>query len=256
MENRAVEKAKRRYEELFPTKESKANAFDKLAEKYYYANFGTTPKTDVDVLMFSIYLEQILNVSESDMSSYSDYALSKLLGITQSRISNLKVKKELQYPYENFSWEKSFARIIDNYRYENGKIKLHIPDKNLYYEIKNIIENAGGYVDVQLNTTLLQINPEYFVDLIVAITEDDNRVEIKKKLKKTLDEHKVSTDDFDRKSIGELLKESAPDAVSSIVGELIGECIPAVGPVVGAVLKRIIKEFPRKDHAMQLSLQK
>lgn len=162
MENQGIERAKARYEELFPSNDIKAEAFDKIAEKYYYANFGSTSKADLDVLLFSLYIERILKDSQGEFTSYSDYTLSKLLGITQSRISNLKVKKELQYPYPSFSWKEAFARIIDNYRYENGKIKLHIPDKNLYLELKNVIESAGGYVDVQLNSSLLQISPEYF----------------------------------------------------------------------------------------------
>lgn len=110
------------------------------------------------------------------MDSYSDYTLSKLLGITRSRISNLKIKKELKYPYEDFVLEKSFAEIVNNYRYEDGKIELFIPDKNLYYKIKNAIENVDGYAEVQLNTTLLQITPRYFVDLILATTEEKNQL--------------------------------------------------------------------------------
>ena len=96
-EKRGREKAIENYEKLFQTFEGnediegKAQAFDKLAEKYYYCNFGSTSKADLDVLMFSIYIERILDKSQKDFNSYSDYTLSKNLGITQSKISNLKV---------------------------------------------------------------------------------------------------------------------------------------------------------------------
>ncbi|MCD8327788.1 MAG: hypothetical protein LUC25_01680 [Ruminococcus sp.] len=242
MGNSAVSKAKEKYHCLFSS-EDKVKAFDQLAEKYYFANFGSTSKSDLDTLMFSFYIERILAVSENDMETYSDYTLSKDLGITQSRISSLKVKKELQYPYKEFKWKDSFARIVSNYRYENGKIKLFIPDKNLYYEIKNAIENAGGYVDVQLNSTLLQISPEYFIDLIVAATDDTNRSEVEKELKKQLKEHKFSTEDFERKSVGDILKQSAPGVATDVVGELISSCVPFVGPALGKGLKMIGKEL-------------
>lgn len=122
MNNKAINKSRVQYEMLFPTLESKAMAFDKVAEKFYFINFGSSSKSDIDVLMFSIYLEQILGKTEYDLDSYSDYTLSKLLGITQNKVSNLKVKKELLYPYQDFSWKDSFGRILRNYRYENGKI--------------------------------------------------------------------------------------------------------------------------------------
>ena len=48
--------------------------------------------------MFSIYLDGIMEHEEINMTAYSDYELSKLLGITQPKVSNLKVKKQLTYP--------------------------------------------------------------------------------------------------------------------------------------------------------------
>lgn len=90
-----------KYEELFSL-EDKAKAFDMLAQNYYFGNFGTMQKSDFDLLMFSIYLERILEKSEDEIETFSDYELSKLLGITQSRVSTLKVKKQLRYPYKKF----------------------------------------------------------------------------------------------------------------------------------------------------------
>ena len=175
-----------KYQELFSDEKSKAKAFDLIAQNYYFGNFGTMQKSDFDVLMFSIYLERILEQSEEDMNAYSDYELSKLLGITQSRVSTLKVKKQLKYPYTGFDWKRSFQRVSKNARYENGKIKIHIPDKNLFLELQNAIEKEGGYVEIQLNSKLLQVSPEYFVDLMAAVSEEKDRKIIRKKLRDKL----------------------------------------------------------------------
>ncbi len=175
--------AKERYNQYFSTAEGKAIAFDKIAERYYFANFGTMSKSDLETMLFSIYLDQILDQHESEMESYSDYTLSKALGITQSKISSLKVKKELLYPYSGFDWRKSFARISENVNYENGKIMLHIPDRNLYLEVKHEIETSGGYVETQLSANLLQIRPEYFLDLMVAISEEKDRNRLRKEIR-------------------------------------------------------------------------
>lgn len=163
-----------RFDELFPTVESKAAAFDKVASKFYNGNFGTMSKSDFETLMFSLYIDQILEHDDSNFAQYSDYVLSRDLGISQSRISSLKVKKQLQYPH-NFDWRDSFSSIVKNARYENGKIKIQIPDINLYYEIKHSIEENGGYVDVTLNKSLLQISPEYFFDILISLTREEER---------------------------------------------------------------------------------
>lgn len=157
------EKIKKQYNEYFPDEKTKAEAFDKIAERYYYANFGTMSKSDFETLLFSIYLERILEKHEENINMYSDYTLSKLLGVPQSRISSLKVRKELLYPYEKFDWKKSFERISDRAIYENGRIKLFIPDRNLYLELKNAIEMSGGFIEVQLTTNLLQVPLSYFL---------------------------------------------------------------------------------------------
>ena len=163
----------KRYNTLFSDDKSKAEAFDKLAERFYNKNFGSMSKSDIEVLMFSVYIDRILEKEGDDnFAKYSDYTLSKELGITQSKVSNLKVKKQMQYPYESFDWRESFSRVIKNARYENNKIKIQIPDINLFNEIKNAIEESGGYIDLSLTHRLLQVSPAFFIDLLVVISED------------------------------------------------------------------------------------
>lgn len=87
------------YYELFPDDHTKAAAFDRLAQHFYDANFGTMDKADIEVFMFSEYIERILANEDCSFRDYSDYALSKWLGIPQSRVVNLKVKKQLKYPH-------------------------------------------------------------------------------------------------------------------------------------------------------------
>ncbi|MCH5273663.1 MAG: hypothetical protein J1E35_08310 [Lachnospiraceae bacterium] len=205
------------YKDLFPSEKEKAAAFDEIAKQFYFCNFGTMQKSDIETLLFSLYLDRILEMSEEDMQSYSDYTLSKYLGITQNKVSALKVRKELKYPYPKFDWKKSFACISKNARYENGKIKIHIPDKNLYFEIKNAIESMGGYVDVQLNSTLLQVSPEYFLDLILKISDEADREVLIKKLNEEFHERKISIEAIEKELMGTRLKECGCDTVVEII---------------------------------------
>lgn len=229
-----------KYAELFPTVESKAKAFDKLAKCYYFCNFGSTSKADIDLLMFSEYLDRILEQTGDDLSTYSDYTLSKLLGITQSRISSLKEKKQLKYPYGKFEWQESLLKVSNNARYENGKIKIHISDRSLYLEIKNAIEEMGGFVEVQLNTSLLQISPEYFVNLLMVIQDEDDRDKFRKKLRKELKSKNDDVDFFDAKGTATLLKENFHELGTKAVLDIISACLPG-GKIAAQILDAVIK---------------
>ena len=61
------EDAKSFYEQLFSNDAGeedvvgKAKAFDQIAEKYYFGNFGSVGRSNLDVLMLSIYIERILD---------------------------------------------------------------------------------------------------------------------------------------------------------------------------------------------------
>lgn len=128
-----IDRAEETYKHLFPTESVKAEAFDKIAELFYNCNFGSTTKMNIETLMFSIYLERILDEKgPENFNAYSDYTLSKALCITQSRVSSLKIRKELLYPYIGFEWKKSFELLSKKAIFEDGKIKLYIPDKNLF----------------------------------------------------------------------------------------------------------------------------
>ena len=229
------EDAKKVYEELFSNDSEKAKAFDKIAEKYYYSNFGSTSKADFDVLMFSLYIEQILEKGTEKFSSYSDYTLSKQLGITQSKVSNLKVKKELLYPYDKFDWKKSFLQVSRNAIFEDNKIKVFIPDRNLYIELKNAIETMGGYTEVQLTSNLLQVRLAFFLDLLLAISKEEDREKIRRELRKIVKANDQDEKLYENENVGKALLKKTPEI---IIG-LIGECIPVFGGAVKVIAENI-----------------
>lgn len=231
----SIGKAKERYDELFDDA-AKIAAFDKIAEKYYFVNFGATSKTDLDTLMFSLYIEQILDKDQTDISQYSDYTLSKLLGIPQSKVSNLKVKKELLYPYPDFNWREAFSRFADRAIYEQGRIKLCIPDKNVYLEVKNAIETMGGFVEVQLTSNLLQLRPEYFIDLMVEISDVADRKQLRKELKEGF--RRANADiNFVEKDFAKSLKEQSPEIILPLIN-IAASILPAP---VGGVAKKVFE---------------
>ena len=207
------------------TPDEKAKLFDEIASHFYEANFGEMSKSDIEVMMFRFYIEKLVKQSEYedgtiDYRKCSDYKISQDLGITQQRIRNLKVKTQLRYPVE-FKWELAFAKLTENARYDTKtkKIMINIPDPNLYLEIQNFFEEKGAYVEKQLNSKILQIRAEYYIDLILALEEEKSRKEIIKELKSQLKAGREADIIFDKNNIGKSLMSGVVD-ITTIAANL------------------------------------
>lgn len=197
------------------TPEEKIRCFDEIASHFYESNFGQTSKSDIELLMFKFYIENMISVNTSkdgtiDYNQCSDYKISKDLGITQQRVRNLKVKKQLVYPID-YDWKKALAKLTENARYEPNtkKVILNIPDPNLFLEIQNFIEEHGAYIEKQLNSKILQLRAEYYIDLIVLLESEKKRKEIIKSLKKDFIDQGKDDAVFNEKNIGKSLIEGA-----------------------------------------------
>ena len=189
--------------------DDKIKAFNEIEKLFYYANFGQASKSEIELLMFKIYLEKLIKENKDsngqtiDYNKCSDYRISKELGITQQRVRNLKVKKQLVYP-EEFHWEVALAKLMENARLEkpnspeSSKIIINIPDPNLFYEIQNFIEENGGYIETQLNSKILQIRQEYFLMIAVELEPEENQKKIIKRIKKELHSHNADDKAFDK----------------------------------------------------------
>lgn len=200
--------------------EEKAERFDRIASLFYNANFGQASKADIELLMFDIYIKKIISDNENDDGTIdyrkcSDYKISKDLGITQQRVRNLKVKNQLVHPIE-FDWKAALATLTCNARYDSNtkKITINIPDPNLFYEIQNFIEEQGAYVEMQLNSKILQIRVEYYIELILAIEPENTRKEVIKLIKSQLKGKNKNELKFDEKDIGRTLINLGIDALS------------------------------------------
>lgn len=232
------------YRDIFSEDADKAAAFDRIAEVCYARNFGRMSKTDFETLLFDIYLSQLLKHTDTDdFRKYSDYRLSKELGITQSKVSNLKVRRQLQYQPE-LDWKRALKQISENARYEGEKIKLQIPDINIYYELKNAIEETGGFVEVTLTPKLLQVSPEYFINLLTEAAESEkDRDTIKTELRKALEKHYGDTAFLNERSLQEKLKELPATATKEVLKAVMSGITANIstGKVIAEIAANILK---------------
>lgn len=211
------------YEKLFSDKD-KVAAFDKIAERYFMQNFAMMSKSEFETLLFSIYIEAILDKEgDEKYELYSDGRISKLLGVTQSKVVNLKRNKQLRYPRE-YNWQLAFNRHAEKYRYENNKIKILIPDPNLYDEINNYIENNGLYIEMSYNKKLMTLNSDDFINLLIFTNNvqsvEDGIAKLENKIKKqTKTEIKLDREN-PVKSIKQWINELPGEVAKSTVSEI------------------------------------
>ena len=128
------------------SKDDEALAFEMIAGQYLNKNFGRMGKSDFEVLIFSIYIEHLL---ENGLP-YDDYTIALQLGISESRVRNLKIKKELQYPYPKYNWKKAFVERIRYAQYDDKKamVKVSIPIRTFAGILNTILMRKTGIPNI------------------------------------------------------------------------------------------------------------
>lgn len=234
-----------RYAELFSNEKTKAEAFDKIAELFYSKNFSASSKSEVELLMFSIYMDEMISNCKNsdgtiDYSVCSDYEMGKQLGITQERIRTLKVKKQARYPVE-FRWQDSLLSIKDSVRYDNSINKIIIPtrDPNLYNEIRNYIEDHGGYIEIKRSGNYIQIRPEHYFMLVYEELSEADQNKCRKELEKELCKHNKGNEIAEVKNARDVMKNVATIAKFGL--NVFSAIESASGNPLWIILKAIIE---------------
>ncbi|MGX6961110.1 hypothetical protein [Vagococcus xieshaowenii] len=215
----------------------KLKYFDEICEKYYQKNFGLTSKTEIDLLMFKFfYQNKIKKKAEGFFNADSDYLLSKELGITQTRVRNLKIKKELLYPEENKDWKKDFLDLIAFAQYDEQtkKMILNISDPNLQIEIENHIEQRGLYIEKQLNSKLLIIRVEYFIELVISLDSTVSQDELIETITTQIDELKSLDKKMMQQGFGKVVIERGVNVINLL------SALATISQTVGPILSKLI----------------
>ncbi|MCI5554423.1 MAG: hypothetical protein MR466_05885 [Ruminococcus sp.] len=233
------EKCETTYENYFDDNDKK-DAFDQIAALFYDKNFGSASKSDVELLMFHLYMEAIIrknrikNTHVISYSACSDYKISRQLGITQQRVRNLKVKKELVYPQKDFDWKESFASILSdekNVHFDEKNVRINIPDPNLFDAIQDFVEDNGGYIEWHWNRKILEMQKIYLVQIALFLEKGENKTKIEKYLYNHFSKEKIiNICSF----VPAVLKAKNADGIVNKVIELLSD---------GNVLKCAVKKF-------------
>lgn len=208
----------------------KAKLFDQISEKYFDKNFGTMTKSEFELLLFNMLLEYLRDNKPNELS---DYRISKILGISQTRVRNLKQRAELVYPRDESgdAWKKDFKNHIPYARYDEktGLVKVNIPDVTVITELRNFMEENKWYDEYQLNPKLFQCPVEIFLELCQKM--DDKEIRLNETQIKNIDKIKKKSN-LDDKAIDLIkqgkVKEGVQKLAKTTAKEGLGELLNVI----------------------------
>lgn len=208
----------------------KAKLFDQISGKYFDKNFGTMTKSEFELLLFNMLLEYLRDKKPNDLS---DYSISKVLGISQTRVRNLKQRAELVYPRKDFEdvWKEYFKKYIQYARYDDktGLVKVNIPDVTVITELRNFMEENKWYDEYQLNPKLFQCPVEIFLELCQKM--DDKEIRLNETQIKNIDKIKKKSN-LDDKAIDLIkqgkVKEGVQKLAKTTAKEGLGELLNVI----------------------------
>ena len=124
-------------------------------EHYLSGSFGSMSKSETEILIFHL-LSKHFEIS-------SNYEISNLLKISETKVKNLTLNAHLRYPRQSgdeivretlVDIAKKISAIYDE---QNGEVKIHIQSSVQKREMINAINNLGSFADYGLNNEILKI---------------------------------------------------------------------------------------------------
>lgn len=168
--------------------EASENFGKEFLEHYLSGSFGSMSKSETEILIFHL-LSKHFEIS-------SNYEISNLLKISETKVKNLTLNAHLRYGQSNKDiLKKIMLRICDtldvNFDENIGEIKISVENPVEKRELVNEIKKFGSYADFSFNNEILKIKINVFLKILNRLVGEDN---FKKVFQKYLKEKTIQND--------------------------------------------------------------
>lgn len=175
--------------------------------------FNSISKSDYDVAFFHVLME-------NGYGEKSDFELSRLLMLTETKIKNLRYRCNLVYPM-NENYEQQLKDILQNaaYKRDGNRIQFCVKDKMLRSYANNLLTEDGNFADSSFNSDIISLTPMDMVDLMTKLyggNKNDDYEQVRKLVHDSMGE---SLKDFPM-SKSEAIKHGAINFVKDAVGKV------------------------------------
>lgn len=182
----------------------KNNFVEKFLENYLAPSFGAMSKSEIDILVFHLL--------EDSFDKLSNYEISNLLKISETKVKNLRVNAYLRYNQnENQILKNIIKRLSDSI-----STKVDIKNNEVRFTLENPVEKRvmiakikelGENIDFSFNNEILKLDLLAFFtflnnisgeDIFLNVLKDNKNKNKNLKLQEFLDKNKT----FKEKIIG------------------------------------------------------
>ena len=134
-----------------------------MIKNYFEHNFGSMAKSDLETLLFHLYVEDLKGIK----AEIDDYTISKALGITQSRVRALKERSTLKYSINELDLKEGILNVIKSAYYCKTDKKIHcfINDVIAQIEIRHYLETRFMFDEFSLNPKVMILTPKAFFEV-------------------------------------------------------------------------------------------
>lgn len=158
-----------------------------IIQSYLERGFGSMNKNDFEVWIFNEW-------RKLQDKNLSDYAISKELKISETKVKRLRYEADLKYSSDNDEkkLQEQFFKLLENAKYkkENSKLQFVIKDKLLRGYISDCLEKDGRFMDSSFNANMVSI----YVDDFSFLLEQFSKVERKKIIERAKKEAEANHD--------------------------------------------------------------
>ena len=203
------------------SKLDKNNFVEKFLENYLAPSFGAMTKSEIDILVFHLL--------EDSFNKLSNYEISNLLKISETKVKNLRVNSYLRYNQN----EKQILKNIIKRLSDSISTKVDIKNNEVRFTLENPVEKRvmiakikelGENIDFSFNNEILKLDLLTFFtflnnisgeNIFLNILKDDKNKNLK--LQEFLDKNET----FKEKIIGILNFVKENDTALAFVSETL-----------------------------------
>lgn len=186
---------------------------EEIIQSYLERGFGSMNKNDFEVWIFNEWRK----LQDKKDKNLSDYAISKELKISETKVKRLRYEADLKYSSDNDEkkLQEQFFELLKNAKYkkENSKLQFVIKDKLLRGYISDCLEKDGRFMDSSFNANMVSIYVDDFSFLLEQFSKVERKEIIERAKKEAEDNH-----DFPI-TISDILKEMLINLAEEKLGD-------------------------------------
>ena len=141
-----------------------------------FEQYGSMNKNDHEVALFHLLVN-------NKYSEESDFNLSRILQIPESKVKRLRYEANLKYQKSPEELKLAFYGLLKSKTYKktaDNKLQFSINDKMLRLYLKDKLDAVGSFADSSFNTSIMTISAADFIILIADFEDQKDLIKIVK----------------------------------------------------------------------------